>query len=136
MQSMPSNKEIIQQGYEAFKRRDIPAVLALFDPDIVWELPPGFPVATTYRKREGVLQFFSTLPSLYDELHVEPDEYLEIGDLVIARGHHRGHIGHKKFEIPFAMFWTMKNGLATHFLEYSDTGVLHDELRAKAAVLA
>src|SRR6202043_2878382 len=37
------NVEIIQGGYEAFGRGDVPSVLALFDPNIEWRQAEGNP---------------------------------------------------------------------------------------------
>jgi ketosteroid isomerase-like protein len=37
------NVEIVQGGYEAFGRGDVPGVLAVFDPDIEWREAEGNP---------------------------------------------------------------------------------------------
>ena len=40
---MATNVEAIREAYAAFGRGDVPAVLAVLDPNIEWMEPEGYP---------------------------------------------------------------------------------------------
>ena len=121
---MTSNVDIVRSGYDAFGRGDIPGVLALFDPSIEWYVQEELPEGGTYRGPEAVGGFFASLPKNYDDLQVQPDQYLDAGDSVIVEGHHRGKINGTAFEVGFAHVWTLRDGAAVRFREYADSGKL------------
>lgn len=115
------NVQIVKSGYAAFARGDIPAVLALLDSGIEWTLPDSLPFGGTYRGPQEVARFFGKLPDFFPELRVEPEEFAAFGDQVVARGHHRGRGKAGALNVPFAMFWTLRNGKVVKFFEYQDT---------------
>ncbi len=121
---MSTNTDIIRTGYDAFGRGDIPAVLALFDPEIEWYSPEELPGGGTYNGTSAVGEFFSSLPGNYQELRVEPDRYLDAGDRVIVEGRHRGRINDVSFEVGFAHVWTLADGRVVQLREYMDSGKL------------
>ena len=116
-----SNTDVIKSGYDAFARQDIPAVLAVFAPDIVWYSPDSVRNGGTYKGHDEVLGFFSALPDQYNELHVQPRQFVEQGDTVIAIGNHTGTAATGAFDIPFVHVWTVRDGKATSFTEFFDT---------------
>jgi len=122
---MSENTETIRSGYEAFARGDVPAVLEVFAEDIVWDTPESLPNGGVHRGHDGVGAFFATLPQTWGEFSVEPEEYLDSGDRVIVRGHHRGK-GHNgvEFAASFAHFWTLRDGKATSFYEVLDSAAM------------
>jgi ketosteroid isomerase-like protein len=118
---------LIKSGYDAFARADLLTVLSMFDPKIVWQTQPTIPVlGGRYEGLDAVGNFFGKLPTLYSELRVEPDRYLESGTDVTVLGHLRGTIAAsgETFELPFAHCWTTHNGLATSFTEYTDSAAM------------
>jgi ketosteroid isomerase-like protein len=134
--AMPGERsELIKSGYEAFARQDVPAVLALFDENMVWTAPDTIKFGGTYNGPNQVGEFFSHLPELYAELHVQPQEFVEQGDRVIVLGTHSGktHAG-TGFEAPFVHCWTVKNGRATAFTEFFDTVHMNAALGIPSAV--
>lgn len=54
------NAELLRQGYEAFSRGDIEAVLAVFDEAIEWHVTGGS-LAGTYKGTQEVVGFFGQL---------------------------------------------------------------------------
>lgn len=52
---------LLAEGYKAFAAGDIPAVVALFSPDISWRVPGDNPVAGNYKGTDEVLAFFGQL---------------------------------------------------------------------------
>ncbi len=130
---MNTNVDIIRNAYVAFAQEDIPAVLAVLDDDIEWYVPDELPEGGGFRGHDAVLGFFGGLAELYDELRVEPDRFHGAGDRVIAEGHHRGRIGDTAFEVGFAHMWTMRDGRAVAYREYTDSGKLLALFRAAPA---
>ncbi len=126
--------DTIKGAYEAFARQDIPNVLAAFDESIEWHTPESLPYGGRFRGHEEVGGFFARLPEHFDELNVEPAEFLDAGDHVVVVGQHRarGKDG-EEFTAPWAMVWTMRDGKAVAFREHTDTAVINDRLKAGVA---
>jgi ketosteroid isomerase-like protein len=112
--------DTIKGAYDAFSRQDIEGVMAAFDDAIEWDLPDTVPWGGVFRGKEEVGSFFASLPEHLDELNVEPHEFYDAGDHVIAVGRHHGNAGGHPFETRFAMVWTMRDGKAVAFKEYTD----------------
>jgi steroid delta-isomerase-like uncharacterized protein len=114
--------KLVQAGYQAFARQDIPAVLALFDANIQWTTPETIRFGGTHSGPAGAAQFFSHLPELYQEIHVQPEQFVEQGDRVVVLGTHHGRtINGMPFDQPFVHSWVVANGAATSFTEFFDT---------------
>jgi ketosteroid isomerase-like protein/predicted ester cyclase len=116
------NVDIIRGGYAAFAAGDIPAVLALFDEDMVWSTLASVPFGGVYRGREGAGEFFSKLPQNFAELRVEPERYIDAADTVVATGRHRGRtVTGNPVDVPFIHVWTLRTGRVTSFTEVMDS---------------
>jgi ketosteroid isomerase-like protein len=113
---------ILRDGYAAFGRGDIPAVLAVFDPDIEWVEPEGYPWGRTYRGHDDVVGLFGAAAELLGpDWRVEPDRFVATEEGVLVLGHHRGSNAGGPWEVPFAMVWEMRDGRALRFRQYGDT---------------
>ena len=113
--------DTIRGAYESFARQDIPGVLEAFDDGIQWDVPATVAWGGVFNGKDEVTSFFASLPEHLDELNVEPQEFYDAGDHVIAVGRHHGRAkGGEPFETRFAMVWTMSGGKAVKFKEYSD----------------
>jgi ketosteroid isomerase-like protein len=133
--SVTDNVATLRSGYEAFARGDVPAVLALFDPDIVWSTPETVQFGGAYRGPAGVGEFFSKLPENYQELNVEPRTFVDGGDTVVAIGAHRGRSrSGEPFRVEFVHTWTFKDGKATSFTEQFDTVKMNAALGPAAVI--
>jgi ketosteroid isomerase-like protein/predicted ester cyclase len=116
------NVDIIRGGYAAFAAGDIPAVLALFDDDMVWSTLESVRFGGVYHGPAGAGEFFTKLPQNYAELRVEPERYIDAGDTVVATGRHRGRtVTGNGFDVPWMHVWTLRDGKATSFTEVFDT---------------
>ena len=116
------NVALVRSGYDAFARGDIDAVLGLFDAGIRWYTPDSVEFGGHYTGPAGVGEFFSTLPSHYAELRVEPSAFIDRADTVVAMGHHRGtSAAGVAFDLPWVHVWTLSNGSVTSFTEHFDT---------------
>jgi ketosteroid isomerase-like protein len=115
------NVKVLEDAYGAFKRGDVPAVLAAFHEDIEWTVPDSIPFGGTYRGHNGVGMFFGSLGEQYSEISVEPQEYIDGGDtiVVVARDRATGP-GGTSDELAIHL-WRMRDGKATSFTEFMDT---------------
>jgi ketosteroid isomerase-like protein len=119
---MADDVAILRAGYEAFGRGDVPAVLEVFDPDIEWTEPEGYPWGRVYRGHGEVLGMFQDAAGqLGPEWKVEPDRFVATEDGVLVTGRHTGRNAAGPWEVPFAMVWEMRDGKATRFRQYGDT---------------
>lgn len=123
---MSQNVDLVRSIYEAFARGDVPAVLALFAEDIEWNEAENFPYAdgNPYRGPQAVVQgVFARLGAQWDRFSVQPQEWLDAGDRVVALGTHRGtyKATGKSVQAQFAHVWSLRAGKAAKFQEYTDT---------------
>ncbi len=106
------NVERVRRGYEAFNRGDLADAAKDFDPNIEWRIPfqlPDSPPDETYRGPEGVLQFWETWRSAFDDFRLELEEIIDAGDriIVFAAVHGRGAGSGAEVKTPsFPQVWT------------------------------
>jgi ketosteroid isomerase-like protein len=115
--------ERLRAAYEAFKSQDIPTVMAAFDEQIEWVVPDSIPFGGTFHGHEGVGQFFGQLPQYFQELHVDPEEFIDAGDVVVVPVHLHGTGSGGSLESKSLHLWRMRDGKAVSFQEYPDTAV-------------
>ena len=109
-----ANVGVVQQGYEALGRGDIPALLDLMADDVEWTLqgPPVIPWAGTRRGREGVAKFFSLLGETLEFERFEPREFVAQGDTVVVLGYERSLVKPtgRTFGQEWAHVYTLRDG--------------------------
>jgi uncharacterized protein len=109
------------------------ALLAAFQPDIVWSDPDSLPFGGTYTGQEEVLAFFQKLPEYWRELQVTPDEFVDGGDTIVVLGHHHCVGAKGTFDGGFVHVWRMRDGKAASFTEHTDTARALEALGAPVA---
>lgn len=122
----PQNVDLIRSLYEAFARGDIPTLLGGFAPDIDWREADNFIYAdgNPYVGPEAVLNgVFARLGTEWDGFAATPDSYLDAGDSVVALGHYTGTYKATGAAVraQFAHVFTIRDGKAASFQEYTDT---------------
>ena len=128
------NVDVVQQGYEAFGRGDIPAVLELLTDDVEWteQGPSVIPFAGTFRGREGIAEFFTLLDETLEFEQFEPRKFVGQGDTVVVVGYERGLVKPtgRTFEHEWAHVYTLRDGKIATGLFLEDTAALVDALSA------
>ena len=108
------NLAVVQQGYEAAGRGDIPAVLNLQNDDVVWTMqgPPVIPYAGTFRGREGIAEFYSLVEETLELEQFEPRKFVAQGDTVVVLGYEHGVVKAtgRRFEQEWAHIYTFRDG--------------------------
>jgi uncharacterized protein len=123
--------DTIHAVYEAFAKRDIPAVLGRFDTAIEWIAAEHSPLAdqSPYRGltrvRDGV---FMRMGERFERFSIRVDEIFAADDKVIMLGVYLGAFKStaKPFEAQVAHIWTVANGKVTKFQQYTDTYALKE----------
>lgn len=120
------NADLARAGYAAFARGDMPAVLALMAPTIVWHEAASLPYGGVYNGPDAVLQnVFMKLGSDWTTFAASPREYILAGDRVVVLGEYSGtnrHTG-RSFTSPFAHVWRFDNGRLVEFKQFTDTAL-------------
>ncbi|MEA2252634.1 MAG: uncharacterized protein QOI62_761 [Solirubrobacteraceae bacterium] len=125
--------QTIREGYEAFARQDIPAVLAAFDPNITWETPDAMPFGGTRHGHDEVIEFFQDLSQHWRDLSVAPLEFIDGGDTVVVRCRISGVGAAGPLETESLHLWRMRDGKGVEFTEYTDTARALEALGTPAA---
>lgn len=127
-----NNLDILREGYRNFAKGDIPAVLDVFEPDIKWVEAEGFPYGGTYTGPDDVKEnVFMRLGTEWDGFSVEAKEFIDAGDRIVVLGKYSGTYKEtgKSFEADFAHVWTLKDGKAAAFVQYTDTALVQEALQ-------
>ena len=120
-----SNGDIVRGLYEAFGRGDVPGVLGALDESIEWTEAEGFPYGGTYRGHQAVLEgVFMKLGTEWENWTAVPAKIIDGGDgEVVALGTYTGKYlaTGKSISVPYAHAWTLRDGKAVRFQQYTDT---------------
>ena len=132
------NIGLVQSGYAAFGRGDIPAFLSLLDANVEWTTPgmPDLPTAGTRRGPAKVGEFFGILTQLLDFELFEPQAYFADGDRVVVLGTARTRVkggSGKPLVEDWCHVFTVRNGKIVAFYEYLDTAPFAAELKTAGA---
>ena len=126
-----SNVELLRDGYGNFAKGDIPAVLNVFDSKIEWTSAEGFPYGGTYIGPDEVKEkIFMKLGTEWDGFSAMPSEFIDGGDNVVVLGKYSGtyKATGKSFQADFAHVWTIRDGKAVKFVQYTDTALVQKAL--------
>jgi uncharacterized protein len=123
--SEQTNADVVQRGYEAFGRGDIPAFLELLTDDVEWiqQGPPVIPFAGTRHGHEGVMEYFSLLGETLEFEQFEPREFVAQDDTVVVLGFERslGKATGRTVEQEWAHVYTLRDGKIAKGRFFEDT---------------
>ncbi|MGA3024926.1 MAG: nuclear transport factor 2 family protein [Bryobacteraceae bacterium] len=136
--SVEDNVRLIQKAYADYSRGDMAALFDAFADDILWITPGNTELAGERQGKEEVAGFFRTLGEQWDFLAFEPREYIASGDRLVVLGRYdvRSRQTGRTAASHWAMVWTIQNGKATRFQEYTDTSTLEASAGTAAAAAA
>jgi ketosteroid isomerase-like protein len=115
------NTEVVRQVYEAFTRRDIPAVMRVLAPDVEITQSGEIPWGGKYKGHDGALQFFAKLTQAITSA-VALERLVDAGDHVVAIGRTQGTVNATRnhFDVQVAHVWAFKEGLVVRIEFYID----------------
>jgi ketosteroid isomerase-like protein len=125
-QTPSTNLATVQSAYQAFSRGDVAAIIALCAPDIDWKSngsADDFPTLGPRRGRDGVAEFFRLVAQHDSFTSFEPLSFDAAGDKVFVEGHYgiTATATGRHFESDWLHVFTIHDGLATRWREFTDT---------------
>lgn len=129
---MTANVDLVKKFYSSFKAKDKQTYLQLCDDTIEWTITDNVSPGTVYLgKTEVFEEYFPSLFSNFTEFHAMPEEFLDVGDVVVVLGKYK--IVTKKVRetvlVPFVHVYTIKNEKIRKFTRYTDTVKIQDLMR-------
>jgi uncharacterized protein len=127
------NTKLIQSIYDGFKRRDLPAVLAVMAPDIDWVVPPmnSVPIGGSRKGTQRVAEYFKQLGEMIDLQRFEITGIIAQGQQVAAVGRSSGLVRKtgKRLDDEFVHVWTIRDGQVARLQNFLDTGAVIEACR-------
>ena len=124
------NITVVQEAFAAFGRGDVQGILDRLADGIVWKgvhgAGPHVPTSGERRGKAQVGEFFKQVAQNLNFSRFEPKEFIATGDKVVVLGHYTATtpIG-KTLDADFAMVFTLHNGKATEFQEFTDSAAVN-----------
>jgi ketosteroid isomerase-like protein len=98
------NVEVVRRAWEAWERRDMEALFALYDPAITWE-QRGSPPVGLYHGHVGVGRFFGEWLEPFEAFYAHADEFIAAGNSVVVRLRQGGRGRGSGVEVAMPVVW-------------------------------
>lgn len=97
---------VVRALWDAWDRRDTPAMFALYDEDVAWDMTrsqvPGMGV---YQGHAGVRQFFEEWLGTFEQFYARPQEFIDAGDHVVVQVHQGGRGTGSGVAVEMPVYW-------------------------------
>ena len=114
---MGANTDIVRAAFAAFERRDAGALVALCDPECLFE-PVTAQIAgdgEPYRGHDGMRRYLTDVARVWQELRPEPTAFEEVGDeVVVATGRIYAWGVGRVIDSPAGWLWRVRAGRIVH----------------------
>ncbi len=102
---------VVEALYQAFRRRDMTAILGLFAEDVELEQSPALPWGGSYRGHDGARRFFGQLGSRLNSA-LTFERLIDSGDHVAAVGWTEGTVNATgaRYRVPVVHLWRVRDG--------------------------
>jgi ketosteroid isomerase-like protein len=127
--------EIVEQIYDAFRRRDLSEVFSLFAPAVEIYQSNEIPWGGNYKGQEEAKAFFSKLTQSINSTLVL-QTFIDAGDHVVAIGRTQGTVNAtgSRYDIPIAHVWTITAGRVSRIGFYIDNPTMQTALTSQEKV--
>jgi ketosteroid isomerase-like protein len=109
------NVEIVRRAWEAWEDRDMHALFAHYDPEIVWDQRSGpIELLGLYKGHEGVRKFFREWRDSFENYHAHAETFIDAATNVVAgiRQGGRGKVSGVEIEMPVQwLVYRIRNNL-------------------------
>jgi ketosteroid isomerase-like protein len=86
--------EVVRRGFQVWNAGDMDALRELYDPDVVWRPPEGWPEPGPYVGRKAVMRQLEQMRETWDTDSFELiGDFIDVGDRIAVRFIWRG-LGH------------------------------------------
>jgi ketosteroid isomerase-like protein len=116
------NVEIVRRGFVALNDGDVEGVLADMDPGIEWYPTSDFVDIGPFRGHDGIRDLMSLVFAAFDEYCLDPEEFVDAGDAVIAPVHQtgRGKVSGIEADVQYILVFKLNEGKAVRVESYYD----------------
>jgi ketosteroid isomerase-like protein len=123
----------IASFYDAYARRDIPALLTLLHPEVELHAAENFIYAgrSPYQGPQAVNNVLTQIATDWDHFLVQPQEILGDGDTVIVRGRYQGTFRATGYRLDaeFVHVFRLRDGKIVRQQTYTDTAQFRDAVQ-------
>ncbi len=114
------NVEIVQEVLKAFEQGGLDATLRFYDPEVTWEEAEDEPEAETHRGHDGLRALRDKWLVPFDDLRIEPEEFIDAGKAVVMPYRFRGRERSSGAEITAPETWVfwLRDGKIFEVREY------------------
>jgi uncharacterized protein len=113
------NAVIIRKAYEDFAQGNIPAVFAVFDPNITWHVPGHGPLSGDYVGHDAIGDFFRrTMELSGGSFSIAVHKVLADDDVVVALVTVSVQRNGVSASFPEVHVWRIEDGKVSEFREY------------------
>jgi uncharacterized protein len=101
------NVELVRGAWDAWRRRDMDAIFAFYDPEIVWDQTRSgvSGLSTTYHGHDGVKEFFRKWLEPFEHFYAQAEEFVGAGDAVVVRVRQGGRGKQSGVEVEMPSYW-------------------------------
>jgi hypothetical protein len=119
---MEQNVTLIKKFYELFRNGD-KKYLQMCDENIEWVTMAGMPSGGRYVGKSQIFDvYFPNMFANFTEFHAVTEQFFSSGETVIVTGRYQGVAKtDKRFDVPFAHFYSIQNNKIAKFRQYTDT---------------
>jgi uncharacterized protein len=120
---MSESGDLVRSAYEAFTQGDVEKLLELLSVRVSLDVTSVLPQGGSWRGRDGVAEFLDQLGSIWADLTVEPEEWVDDGQSVVVIGRAAGRLraaGNVAAGYRFAHLLTVAEGEIIRFREWAD----------------
>ena len=123
--------DVVKSLYEAFGTGDMPTVLGLLHPEVLWCEAEGSP----YDSGDGwigpdavVENLFAKMGDDWEAFSVHPGQFHDSGSVVTVEGRYaaKHNATGKEMDCQVCHVWTVEDGKITKFQQYVDTAKMQD----------
>jgi ketosteroid isomerase-like protein len=106
------NADIVRRAFDAFSRRDLTTLLILADPEIEFITATARVAgrAEPYRGYDGLRTYLADVARVWQELRLEPEEFVEVGDVVVCTGRVYAWGVGRVVDSPGGWVWRLRQG--------------------------
>ena len=115
------NVELARRAFDAYNRRDFPAFFALCDPELTYRNREDEPDVRLYQGLEDYKRYVESWLETFGDLQLEPQDFIDLGDEVIAVAELRGRGGSSGPEVQgsYVFLLRFRDGLIVEGREYA-----------------
>jgi len=112
--------EVVRRSLEVFERDGLEGLLRHLDSDTEWTTTGSYIRRATYRGHEGMRRYFGSMLDEFEDVRIEPVEFIDAGEkvIVIIRISGRGKRSGAPVELTLVSVGSVRNGKTVQVRNY------------------